>query len=371
MANDNNSNRRGISGGAIVLIVLILSVCTICSLCMISMMFFSSLGEATSSSTSSVRSTSSNRNNVVVAGNENSSNEFLSIYITGPIYTNSDTQDIGGLFGTSSVTYGYDVKSQLIDAADNGNYKGIIFEIDSPGGTIAGSNAISDGVAYYREKTGNPVVAFCSGVCASGSYWAAAAADYIVADTGSLTGSIGVIFGPFQYFDTVLSEGSDLFGRVITQNGIETRYFTAGTYKDSGSPYRRLSQEEINVYQEGINSEYVNFINYVAARRNITPNNVRQDIKALVYSNSQAESLNLIDETGNREDAYAILAERAGLSENEYRIVRSSRTTDFFSSLFGINYNAQKDSESVRTDLENQRALTTFDLQPLYYYGAE
>lgn len=279
-----------------------------------------------------------------------SSNKFLSIDISGVIYNDKTN---GGLFAGGGVG-GYEIKEQLMAAAKDNSIAGVILEIDSPGGTVVGSKAISDGVKYYRDQTKKPIIAHVRGQAASGGYWVAAAADYIIADTGSITGSIGVIFGPFKYYDKVIEEGSLLGGSVVTQNGIETTYITAGGSKDVGSSYRRMSADEVAVLQQAINSEYDIFVNHVAERRKLDANKVRSQIKALFYSNAQSKELGLIDIVGSREDAYAELAKRAGVLD--YKIVQLEQPASFLSQFLG----AQKVEQTTTCGLCDR---------PLFIYG--
>lgn len=271
------------------------------------------------------------------------SNQILSIPITGVIFGTSDEMG-GDIFGSlGGATAGYDVKDQLYTAANNDLYAGVVLEINSPGGTIYGAHAIADGVKYYREVTKRPVYAHISGMGASGGYWAAASASKIVGDYGSLIGSIGVIMGPFQYYDGLVAEDGGLFGGgVVTQNGIESFYITAGSGKDAGSPYRRLTPEELSVFQSSINKEYDLFVSHVASSRAITADAVRTKIGAHAYDPSTAKDLKLIDEIGSKQAAYQALAKVAGV-ENDFQIVQDKPIPGFVESLLG----AKKENTST------------------------
>ena len=103
-------------------------------------------------------------------------NQLLSIKVNGVIMGDSADNEmpLGDVGGNA---YGYDIKAKLYAAAADDNIKGVILDINSPGGTIYGSRAIADGVKYYKDTTKKPVYAFISGIGASGAYWAAASAD--------------------------------------------------------------------------------------------------------------------------------------------------------------------------------------------------
>ncbi len=268
-------------------------------------------------------------------GDESSENIFLSIPITGLILGDKTVGDEwSDLLASSGITYGYEVKELLLEAAAEDQVSGVILEIDSPGGTIFGSAAIADGVAAYREQTGKPVIAYVAGMAASGGYWAAASADEILADTGTGIGSIGIISGPFKYYDRVISEDGGIFlGGVVTSGGVQTQYITAGEHKDLGNPYRQLSTEETATLQEMVNDSYNEFVTYVAQRRELEEEVIRAQAKALLYGNEQAERLQLIDRTASKQEAYAALARAATV--NDFQIQRPQLDSDFFSALLG------------------------------------
>jgi len=261
--------------------------------------------------------------------------QLLSIPINGVIVGTSDEMG-GDLFGSlGGMTAGYDVKDQLYKAAEADFVAGVILEINSPGGTIYGAHAIADGVSYYREKTKRPVYAHISGMGASGGYWAAAAADKVVGDYGSLIGSIGVIMGPFQYYDgLVAQDGGILSGGVVTQNGIESFYITAGTGKDAGSPYRRLTPEELAVFQKSINLEYTQFVDHVSRSRGIPMTTIRDIVGAHAYDPTTAKELKLINSVGSKQAAYAQLAKAANV-ENDYQVVQDKPIPGFVETLLG------------------------------------
>jgi protease-4 len=268
--------------------------------------------------------------------------ELLSLKVTGPIYGESDESP----FAFAGETYGYDIKRQLMEAASDDYIKGVILEINSPGGTIYGAHAIADGVKYYREQTKKPVYAYIQGMGASGAYWVAAATDKIFADYGSDIGNIGVIMGPFKYYDKPISEAGGLFdGGVVTQNGIENLVLSAGKSKDLGSPYRRLTNEEIQSLQRQINNEYDNFVKYVSERRAIPEANVRTQIGGMSYDNKTAKDLRLIDETASRETSYEALADAAGIKD-DFKVTRTYVKGGFWQTLLSA-FNGKPEKQAA------------------------
>lgn len=281
-------------------------------------------------------------NYVTTYGESSSDNKILTIAIKGPILNDGVNQ--GASFFSSGVyVYGYEIKRQLISAAADSSIKAVMLEIDSPGGTITGSKAISDGVEYYKSNTGNPVYAHIMGVGASGGYWSAASADKIYADYGSMVGSIGVIFGPFKYYKDVTGE---LFGldAVTTEGGIETYYITSGSYKDFGNSYRQMDEEEMKSLQEDTDRSYEDFVDFVSNSRKLSVNTIKNTIKALPYGEHKALELGLIDEVADEGAAYIDLADVAGISE-DYQIIENSVETDFLSMLLMGKFNGNVESK--------------------------
>lgn len=270
-------------------------------------------------------------------GKEGSNNKLLLVPIHGVILTERSTDPFSELF-EMDITYGYSIKEELKKAAEDESIKGIYLHIDSPGGTVAGAKAISDGVAAYRQATNKPVYAYISGTAASGGYWAASAADRIVADTGSSVGSIGVIFGPFKYYDTVTSEDGGIFmGGVVTEKGIQTTYITAGRSKDLGNPYRQLTQEEITSLQESIDGVYKVFVEQVASGRKLSQEEVTNSLGAMIYSEQQAINRKMIDAVGTRESVEQELATQAGIEGDDYQMVATTQTGSIWNTLLGVS----------------------------------
>jgi protease-4 len=246
----------------------------------------------------------------VIEGDDDADVLLVSIPIEGVILGEPSANDVLNYFSELGVTYGYAVKQQLAELAEDDLVDGVILEIHSPGGTIFGSKAITDGVDAYKAKTGKPVFAYIGSMAASGGYWAAASADEIIADHGVTLGSIGVIAGPFKYYDSVVSEdGGAFLGGVVTQKGISTRYITAGTSKDIGNPYREMTEGEVAILQQAVNNAYQKFVNYVSQQRKISTEKITNELGAMIYDEQQSVQLELVDMIGNKQNAYQALAD--------------------------------------------------------------
>lgn len=271
-----------------------------------------------------------------VYGESYAKKTFLAVDVSGVIMGEQLSTDGWSALLTEGITFGYQVKDQLIAAAKDKDIDGVILVIDSPGGTIFGSQAIADGVAYYRKNTDKPVITYVSGMAASGGYWSAVAGDTIVADHGTAIGSIGVIYGPFKYYNNVVAEdGGAFLGGVVTQGGVQTTYITAGRSKDIGNPYRQLTPDEVEKLQANVNDSYADFVAHVASHRNMSEDKVRTELGAMIYGEKQARDLGMIDMIGSREEAYRILADKAGVRDDDYRIIRQSNPADFWGTVLG------------------------------------
>ena len=331
----------------IALFIAVLFLCILCFACP-----FLLLAVASGDNSPTIHSTS-NLELEVIGGNESSQNSILVIPISGTILNEKPNDFLSFLY--ADMTFGYEVKETLINAAEDESIKGIVLAIDSPGGTVTGSKAISDGVSEYIAKTGNPVVSHIMGLGASGGYWAAASGEYIVADSGSMIGSIGVIFGPFKYYKNVISE-NDGTTSISTENGIDTYYITSGEFKDFGNPYRPMTDVEKQIMQEDTNDVYQEFVDFISKQRDIPASTIKTAVKALPYGNKRALELGLIDETGSRDLAYKYINDKLSLG-SDYKIVKENEETDFWGSLFSVlalDKSFKADQDFIENSLENK-----------------
>lgn len=296
-------------------------------------------------------------------GDEGNRNKLLSVPVRGVIL--GEEPDGSSIFGSLGVVYGYSIKETLREAADDSSIDGIILELETPGGTIFGSQAIADGVREYQERTGKPVLAFVAGISASGGMYSMAGADLILADHGSLLGSIGVTMGAFEYWDGLIATEGGLFGGgVTTSDGIEFQPITAGRGKDMGAPYRRLTDEERRILQQGVDNAYTDFVRLVSEGRGIPEADLREKIGALVYDNKTAQDLGLIDGTANRQQAYAEAARLAGLEGDNWQVVREKGGAGIFSGIFGLG----RDDKAEATG-DSARGICFPANTILAYYG--
>ncbi|MFZ1721687.1 MAG: S49 family peptidase, partial [Microgenomates group bacterium] len=302
----------------------------------------------------------------VLVGEDDAEHQFASIAIDGIILGDrTDFEEIFEVFTSGGVTFGYDIKDELYSLAEEEDVAGVILEINSPGGTIFGTQAIVDGVSYYKQQTGKPVVAYVGSIAASGGYWAAVSADEIIADAGTTIGSIGVITGPVKFYDGVLSEdGGAFIGGVETKNGVQTTYFTAGEGKDMGNPYRPMTDRERQVLQGAVDSSHSTFVDYVSERRAVDRSRVINEWGGFIYNDIQAVQMGMVDSRGSKDAAYSVLAERAGVATEDSAIIRYHTGGGFFDQIFGV-------AKEFRTELKANRVAggCLFSQHVMAYHG--
>lgn len=202
----------------------------------------------------------------------------------------SDTIDFEGIL------------SQLQQAMEDDSVKAVILRINSPGGEVVASDEIYRAIKRVQEQ-GKPVVASMGGTAASGGYYIATAADWILANPNTLTGSIGVIFTLPNY------EGvADLIGYKV--NVIQS-----GAMKDMGNPWREMRPDEKEVFQKLVDETYGRFVDLVAKERGMSREKVLTLADGRIYTGQQAKDLGLVDELGTLDDAFAAAKRLAGLEE--------------------------------------------------------
>lgn len=196
------------------------------------------------------------------------------------------------------------------------NIKAVVLRIDSPGGGVTPSDEIHNEVVRTRTQYGKPVVVSVGSMAASGGYYIAAAADRILANRTSITGSIGVI--------TVLPNMQGLMEKV----GVETAVLTTGPYKDLGSGLRPLTDGDRQVMQGILDDAYGRFVSVVAAGRKMDEGRVRELADGRIYTATQARELGLLDEFGDLPDAILVASEMVGLGADP-RVIDYGRRSLF------------------------------------------
>ncbi|MDF0676520.1 MAG: signal peptide peptidase SppA [Nitrospira sp.] len=196
--------------------------------------------------------------------------------------------------------------------SENPSVKAIVIRIDSPGGGVVPSQEIYDAVKRVRSKNNKAVIASMGSLAASGGYYIAAAADRIVANPGTLTGSIGVIM------ETANLEG------LLQKIGVEGVVIKSGRYKDVGSPLRKMSADERRLLQAVMDDVHKQFIEAVAEGRSLEIRAAQALADGRIFTGRQAKEAKLVDELGDLEDAIQLAAEVVGI-EGEPKVVEPRR----------------------------------------------
>jgi protease IV len=204
------------------------------------------------------------------------------------------------------------ILEQLKRYEDSNSVKAILLNIDSPGGGVAVSQEIYAELKRLREKKDKTIVAYLSSTGASGAYYVACAANKIVANPGTIVGSIGVIAEWVSYAE--LLEWAKLKDIV----------FKTGEFKDTGSPTRPLTDNEKKYFQGLIDDMYVQFVEAVSSGRKLDLQEVRSMADGRVFTGRDAKERKLIDEIGNFQDAVDLTAKLSGIS-GKPRLLRLSR----------------------------------------------
>ncbi len=228
-----------------------------------------------------------------------------------------------------------DIIEELREHRENKSVKAIMLRIDSPGGAVAPSQEIYTEVLNIRDEGKKKIVTSMGSVAASGGYYIASASDRIVANPGSVTGSIGVILE--------LANVSGLMKKV----GVESVVIKSGKFKDVGSLFRTMTPEERELLQGVIDDTYDQFVDAVSAGRGINKEDLLPIADGRVFTGRQAKKLGLVDDLGSMQDAIKITADIAGI-KGEPDIIQKKKKFSILerllknSSLAGLIDNGKK-----------------------------
>jgi protease-4 len=204
------------------------------------------------------------------------------------------------------------VVDELKKYRDNHGIRAILLRIDSPGGGVVPSQEIYEEVKKIRDGGEKKVVVSMGSVAASGGYYIASASDKIIANPGTVTGSIGVIME--------LANVKGLFDKI----GVKSVVIKAGKNKDVGSPFRDMKPGERRLLQGVIDDLHDQFIEAVSAGRGLPVDAVRRIADGRIFSGREAKKLGLVDDLGDLEDAIRVTADLAGI-EGEPRVVEPEK----------------------------------------------
>lgn len=206
--------------------------------------------------------------------------------------------------------------------------KAIVLRVESPGGGVAASQEIYE--AVWRARDSKPVVCSMGEVAASGGYYIACACDTIVANPGTLTGSIGAIM------EFLTAE------ELIKKVGLRFEVVKAGEVKDVGSISRRMTPAERSMLQAMLDDVHLQFMEAVAEGRGIELDSLRSYADGRVFTGRQAWQLGLVDTLGTLDDAISIAARMGGLKEPPRIIKERKRKRSLYDLLFEFGEAASK-----------------------------
>jgi protease-4 len=213
-----------------------------------------------------------------------------------------------------------DVIEELKEYSQDSSVKAVVIRVDSPGGAVAPSQEIYEEIIKLKEN--KKVVVSMGSVAASGGYYISAPADKIVANAGTLTGSIGVIM-----------EIPNVAG-LMEKIGVETQIVKSGRHKDIASVFRSLTPEEKQLLQNVLDDVHDQFITAVSDSRGINPEDIKTIADGRIFTGRMAKELGLVDELGNLQDAIMLAGELTGI-KGEPEVVTKKDEFSIFDLLKG------------------------------------
>jgi len=231
---------------------------------------------------------------------------FLSfIFIFGlPYWTDGGSlfsvgDKIGVVFVKGIITESKTIVELLKKYGEDDHVRAVVVRIDSPGGGVAASQEIYDAVLAVKKK--KRVIASMGSVAASAGYYVACAADRIVANPGSVTGSIGAL----MHFSNL--------EELLKKIGLKSSVIKSGKFKDIGSPVREMTLEERQLMQGVIDDIYDQFLTTVSQSRKIPKEKLRPIADGRIFTGRQARTLGLVDELGDMEHSIDLAMKLAGM----------------------------------------------------------
>jgi protease-4 len=226
------------------------------------------------------------------------------VEVYGPVYAPQEESSI----------FSYPTLKTILEALkhfrEDKQVKAVIIKINSPGGTVGAVQEITQEIKRLRDS-GKPVIASVSDLAASGGYYIAAACDKIIVNSGSVIGSIGVVY-----------MSSDM-SRLLEKVGINVETIKSGPYKDVGSFHRPLSIDEKKFLQELIDDAYDQFVDVVSEGRQLGKEVVKKYAKGQLYTGRKSREIKLVDELGDFETARIESEKMAGIEDS--RIIEFQR----------------------------------------------
>ncbi|MBA2616643.1 MAG: signal peptide peptidase SppA [Rubrobacter sp.] len=179
----------------------------------------------------------------------------------------------------------------LAQAADDEGVRAVVLEVNSPGGGVTASDEMHQSIVDFKKNTEKPVVVSMGDTAASGGYYISTAADEIVANETTLTGSLGVIFQ------------LNNFEELADKYGYKQVIIKSGEFKDIGNAFRQITPEEREIFQSLVDESYAEFVDVISSGRGIPEDRVREIADGRIYSGQRAKELGLVDSFGGLDEA--------------------------------------------------------------------
>ncbi|HKK01295.1 MAG TPA: signal peptide peptidase SppA, partial [Desulfuromonadales bacterium] len=205
---------------------------------------------------------------------------------------------------------------RIIALRDNPSIKAIVLRVDSPGGGVGPSQEIYEEIK--KTVAVKPVVVSMGSVAASGGYYISAPANRIIANPGTITGSIGVIME--------FTNLQDLFQKI----GLKSEVVKSGKHKDIGSPMRPMTDEDRSILQGLLDDVHQQFIQSVADGRHLSFDKVKSLADGRIFSGRQAKALGLVDRLGDFQDAIKVAAKLGKIQGKPHVAYPPKEKVDFF-----------------------------------------
>jgi protease-4 len=234
-----------------------------------------------------------------------------------------------------------DMNRQLKEYREDNSIKAILVRLETPGGDVVASQEIYEELRLTRDEW-KPVVISMGSIAASGGYYISLGSSRIVANRGTLTGSIGVIAEFLQLEDA------------LSKLGVGVKTIKTGRLKDTGSSTRAMTGEDERYLQELMDDIHRQFVDIVVRERNMSREEVDELSDGRVFTGEQAVEAGLIDTIGTFEDAVRIAARLGGI-EGEPSIVKERKRRDWWDSLFG---DAVEAITEMRKDLVDRPVIS-------------
>jgi protease IV len=227
---------------------------------------------------------------------------------------------------------------QIRKYREDKSIKAIIIRMNTPGGGVAASQEMYEEVKKTRES-GKPVVISIGSIGASGGYYVACAGNTIIANSGSLVGSIGVIISIINIKD------------LAEKLGIDDLTIKSGNLKDAGNPFREANEKDKEYFQDLVNNTFDQFLDVVARERNLDKEYLLPYANGRVFTGEQSKNIGLIDKVGTFDDAIATASEMAGI-EGEPTIVKEKKRTSLIERI--LDSFTRSEIKDIKDEIKNE-----------------